>query len=152
MLTLGTISVVASILFAAVTSTPVPPPDLTGLAAIITAAIGVVGFFATIYRGKKNNARVSGIEDAADYVKGIDALTKRLREEMDDMRSEHKHERAQWIEEARTLHAQIDQMRRELNEQVVENYKLRAELATIREQMKNYLTETEYEEFIKKRI
>ena len=54
---------VAAVLAAASTA----PPDLTGIAAIVTAGIGVVGFLATLIRGKMNNQRVEEVEQAASW-------------------------------------------------------------------------------------
>lgn len=138
-----------SFLIFAVSNTPTPPPDLTGLAAIITAVIGVVGFFATIYRGRQNNKRVGEIEDAASYVKGFDSLTKRLREEMQDMREEHKQERAQWSNERGNLEEAISKIRVELNQQISENYKVRGELSELHGQIRGFLNTEDYNEFKK---
>lgn len=136
-------------MMAVVTQTPAAPPDLTGLAAIITAGIGVFAFLISIWRGRQNNQRVQEIEDAASYVKGFDSLTKRLKEEIDELRQEQNTERLQWTKEKLHFEDIVGQLRVELNQQIAANYTLRGELAELRGQIKGFLNAQEYEEFQK---
>ncbi len=132
-----------------VDQTPAAPPDLTGLAAIITAGIGVFAFLISVWRGRQNNQRVQEIEDAASYVKGFDSLTKRLKEEIHEMRQEQQLERSQWARERLQLEETLGQLRIELNQQIASNYTLRGELAELRGQIKGFLNAQQYEEFQK---
>lgn len=77
-----TISIVGGFILAVTGSSP---PDFQGLAALITAGVGVVAFLASLFRGKKSNKRFEEVEEAASYVKGFDALIKRLQEEIEDL-------------------------------------------------------------------
>lgn len=141
---------VAMLVFAAgQTVAPAAPLDLSGIAAMIMAGVGVVSFLISLYRGRKNNKKVGEIEDAADYVKQIDSLTKRLRDEVEEIRQEQHEERNKWIEERSLLQGQLEQLRKEHSDQVIENYKLKAELSKIKELLQKYLDPQEYEDFTK---
>lgn len=142
---------------AAATGTPPPGPDLTGYAAVGTFILGAIAFIASIVRGRKNNAKIGELEDAADYVKEINSQHESLRGEIAQIRKEHKDERSQWIEEKSVLQSQLTELRKELQEQVIDNYKLReenrklvGEIDRILKQLKQYVSTEEYEEFTKK--
>lgn len=133
----------------AASGTPSPPPDLTGLAAVITAAIGVFGFLATLWRGRENNKKVGEIEDAASYVKGFDSLTKRLREEIEEIHESNRSDKAQWEQERRGYQEALSKLQVELSEQRSANYQVRDELSTLRGQIRGFLSAEEYDEFTK---
>lgn len=125
------------------------PPDLTGIAAVITAGVGVTAFLATMFRGKKNNKRVEEVEQAASYVKGFDALIKRLQEEIEDLHGEISTERTKWATEKSELMDTIRKLRNELQESIAANATTRSELMELRGQIKGFLNAKEYEEFQK---
>src|SRR6476469_7716499 len=133
----------------AVTGTPAAPPDLTGIAALITAGIGIVGFLATIFRGRQNNKRVQEVEQAASYVKGFDSLIKRLEVEMKQLRKDHESERMKWITERESLERTINNLRTDLRTQTAKNYETRGLLQELRGQIKGFLNAQQYEEFQK---
>jgi uncharacterized protein HemX len=135
-------------------------PDLTGIAAIITATVGIVGFLATLLRGKKNNQRVEEVESAAHYIEGFDALIKRLQDEIQDLhgeidaneakwQGEKEQIRRQWTAEKEALLTTIRELRTDLQEQIAANNVLRSELIELRGQIKGFLTKTQYDEFAK---
>lgn len=123
------------------------PPDLTGIAAVITACIGVAGFLATLWRGKANNKRVEEVEQAASYVKGFDALIKRLQEEIEGQRAELTAERTKWQAERVELMNTISKLRNDLQESISHNTATKAELMELRGQIRGFLTQDQYEEF-----
>lgn len=125
------------------------PPDLTGIAAVITAGVGVTAFLATLFRGKKNNKRVEEVEQAASYVKGFDSLIKRLQEEIEDLHSEISTERNKWAIEKSELMNTIRTLRNELQESIAADTTTRSELMELRGQVKGFLNAKEYEEFQK---
>lgn len=125
------------------------PPDLQGLAALITAGVGVIAFLATIFRGKKNNARVEEVEEAASYVKGFDALIKRLQEEIEDLHGEIQTERGKWASEKAELMNIIQTLRTELQESMAANATTKSQLMELRGQIRGFLTNKQYEEFTK---
>lgn len=144
------------VLIAAATGTSSPPPDLTGIAAVITAGIGLIGFVATLWRGRKNNQRVSEIEDAASYVKGFDTLTKRLREEIDDLEEKmeklegsQNEERERWFQERNQMQETISNLGLELKEQVINTGTTQAQLSELRGQIRGFLNAKQYNEFQK---
>lgn len=125
------------------------PPDLTGLAAIITACVGVVGFLATLIRGRKNNQRVDEVEQAASYVEGFDALIKRLEAEIEELHVEQRGERKQYAEEKERLLEIIRGLRAELSESLASHAVTRGELAELQGQVKGFLDPQLYREFMK---
>lgn len=126
-----------------------PPPDLTGIAAIVTACIGIAGFLATLWRGKANNKRVEEVEQAASYVKGFDALIKRLQEEIETLHTEISTERTKWAQEKAELMETIRSLRNELEEKAAKNVLTQSELMELRGQVRGFLTTEQYEEFNK---
>lgn len=116
------------------------PPDLTGIAAIVTAAVGVIAFLGTLFRGYKNNQRVREVEQAASYVKGFDALIKRLQNEIEELSSDHEQDRKKWEAEREVLLRTISELRNE-------NYETRGQLAELRGQIKGFLSAQQWEEF-----
>jgi outer membrane murein-binding lipoprotein Lpp len=129
--------------------TQTAPPDLTGIAAIITAGIGVVAFLATFLRGRRNNQRVQEVEQAASYVKGFDALIKRLESEIKQLRNDHDSESRRWQTEKENLRRTIDRLRSELKSAIADNLETRGHLAELRGQIRGFLNEQQYEEFQK---
>lgn len=125
------------------------PPDLTGIAAIITAGVGIVGFLATLFRGKQNNKRVEEVEQAASYVKGFDALIQRLQGEVEGLHRDMEAERGKWESERDGLLMTIRTLRTELRESMAENATTKAELVELRGQIKGFLNAQQYEEFKK---
>lgn len=142
---IGTIASAIGALILAATGSP--PPDLAGVAAIITALIGVAGFFASLWRGKANNKRVEEVEQAASYVKGFDALIKRLQEEIASLKGEMTQERAKWAKEQEELMRTIAALRTELQDSISHNTASKAELMELRGQIRGFLTQQQYEEF-----
>ncbi|MGH2939568.1 MAG: hypothetical protein ACRDPE_15780 [Solirubrobacterales bacterium] len=132
-------------LIAAAASTP---PDLTGIAAIITACIGVVGFLATFARGRANNKRVEEVEHAASYVKGFDSLIDSLQAEIDAVRKDQKDERDQFGAEREAQLEVIRRLRGELSEAVATQAVTRGELAEVKGQIKGFLDPDQYEAFL----
>lgn len=145
-LTLLTIPIIGGLIFAV---TGGSPPDLNGIAAIITAGVGMIAFLATLFRGKANNKRVEEVEQAASYVKGFDALIKRLQEEIEDLNGEISIERTKWATEKSELMETIRTLRNELQESIAANATTRSELMELRGQIKGFLNTKEYEEFQK---
>lgn len=139
-------SFIGAVILAATGSTP---PDLTGIAAVVTAVIGVAGFLATLVRGRANNKRVEEVEQAASYVKGFDALIKRLQEEIEDLHTEISTERNKWAQEKAELMETIRSLRNELQERAAKSSLTQSELMELRGQIKGFLTAAEYEEFTK---
>lgn len=135
-----------AIIFAA---TGAAPPDLAGIAAIITACIGVVGFLATLFRGKANNKRVEEVEQAASYVSGFEGLIKRLQEEVEDLHKEMSTESDKWTKERIQLLETIRTIRNELQEQIMTNNVTKSELAVMLGQIRGFLSPAQYEEFRK---
>lgn len=125
------------------------PPDLAGIAALITAGVGVIGFLATLFRGKRNDKRVEQIEQAASYVQGFEGLVNRLQEEVDDLRHELNSERTKWREERQQLLNTIATLRTELQESAAQHAVTRGELAELRGQIRGFLSEADYERFTK---
>lgn len=140
------VSVVGGIIIAATGGTP---PDLTGIAAIITASVGVIAFLASLFRGKRNNKRVEEVEEAASYVKGFDSLIKRLQEEIEDLHSEIATERTQWAQEKSELMNTIRELRNELQQSMADKSTTKAQLMELRGQIRGFLSIKEYEEFTK---
>ena len=64
------------------------PPDLIGIAAIITAVVGALGFAGAYWKGWRNSQLIDEVEQSASYVKGFDALIKRLEQEIHQLREE----------------------------------------------------------------
>lgn len=124
-------------------------PDLTGIAAIATATIGIIGFLATLLRGKRNNTRVEEVEQAASYVQGFDALIKRLQAEIEVMHTEMDQRQRQWNSEKDGLLLTIRSLRSDLQEQIAGNTVLKSELVELRGQIKGFLSKQQYEEFTK---
>lgn len=137
-------SFIGAVILAATGSTP---PDLTGIAAIITACIGVAGFLATLWRGKANNKRVEEVEQAASYLKGFDALIKRLQEEIESLHSEIATERVKWTQEKTELMETIRTLRNELQAKAATHSLTQSELMELKGQIRGYLTPEQYEEF-----
>lgn len=133
----------------AAAATTAAPPDLAGVAALITAGVGIIGFIATLFRGKKNDKRVEEIERAASYVEGFDALIKRLQEEVRDLHEEMASEQTKWKAEREGLLVTIRTLRSELQEQIAGNAVLKSELVELRGQIKGFLSAQQYEEFTK---
>lgn len=125
------------------------PPDLIGIAAIITAAVGVVGFFATLYRGRANNKRVEEVEQAASYVKGFDALIARQQKEIETLQHEMTESRNIWAREKTELLTTVLDLREQLQKSIASNSVTRSELTELRGQIKGFLTSAQYEEFQK---
>ncbi|MBS1893656.1 MAG: hypothetical protein JST59_20340 [Actinobacteria bacterium] len=123
------------------------PPDLTGIAALITAGIGVVGFVATAFRGRSNNKRVEEVEQAAGYVKGFDALVRRLQEEVEESREEQKAARVQWAAEKLEHLETVRSLRAELRESLAEHSVTRGKLAQLQGQIRGFLTADQWAEF-----
>jgi len=140
-----TIPGVAAIIAAATNS----PPDLTGVAAIVTAGIGVVGFLATLIRGKKNNQRVEEVEQAASYVKGFESLINRLKSEMEEVKAEQVEERRKWTQEREELLETVRGLRTELREMMAEHAVTKGQLEMLRGQIRGFLSTKDYEEFQK---
>lgn len=145
MLTLLTIAVIAA---------SSAPPDLVGIAAIITAIVGVGGFVATLIRGSNNNKRVEEIEESASYVKGFEALVHRLQGEIDELRTEHREQTREWRKEREQLERTIQSLKAELREVTAEAALTTAqlkqaqlELTQLQEQIRSFLSPEEYEEF-----
>lgn len=136
--------VIGALVFAAAGGSP---PDLVGIASVITACVGVVAFLATLVRGRANNKRVEEVEQAASYVKGFDALIKRLQEEIETLHNEISVERKKWAEEKSELMATIRMLRNELQEEVVKKSITKSELMELRGQIRGFLTTEQYEEF-----
>lgn len=136
---------VAAVLAAASTA----PPDLTGIAAIVTAGIGVVGFLATLIRGKMNNQRVEEVEQAASYVKGFESLINRLKEEIEDVKEEQIEERHKWAQEREDMLETIRTLRSELRETMAEQAVTKGQLELLRGQIRGFLSTKDYEEFQK---
>lgn len=116
---------------------------------MITAGVGVIAFLASLFRGKKNNQRVEEVEEAASYVKGFDALIKRLQEEIEDLHSEISTERNKWAQEKAELLATIRALRNDLQESMANNTTTRSELMELKGQIRGFLTADQYEEFTK---
>lgn len=148
-----TISIVAiaivSFLVSAATGTP-PPPDFTGLAAMVTAGVGIVAFLISLWRGRENNKKIQGVEDTASYVKGFEALVNRLQTEVTTLSSELSGDRQQWAKEKQQLQEIIDRLRSDLTKQIASNMNLRSEIVDMREQIKAWLSAEEYDEFKKR--
>lgn len=125
------------------------PPDLTGIAAIITAGVGMIAFLASLFRGKKNNKRVEEVEEAASYVKGFDALIKRLQEEISDLHTDIASERTLWAQEKGELMDTIRVLRNELQTSMAENATTQSQLMELRGQIRGFLSAQQYEEFTK---
>jgi hypothetical protein len=126
-----------------------PSFDLTGVAALITAMVGVGAFVASFFRGRKNNARVEEVEEAASYVKGFDALIKRLQEEIETLHGEMTTERDKWSQEKYELLHTVRNLRTELQESVATNTTTKSQLMELKGQIRGFLTSQQYEEFTK---
>lgn len=140
-----TIPGVAAVIAAAANA----PPDLTGIAALITALIGVIGFLATLIRGKKNNQRVEEVEQAASYVKGFESLINRLKLEMEEVKKEQSEERSKWRKEREDMLDTIRVLRTELREMMAEQAVTKGQLELLRGQIRGFLSTKDYEEFQK---
>lgn len=122
-------------------------PDLAAISGIITAVVGLVGFIASVFRGRANNKRVEEVEQAASYLKGFEGLTKRLQEEIADLNQDIDKERSQWSKEKIELLETIRGLRNELQEHMLNNSVTKNELIELRGQIRGYLTHDQYEEF-----
>lgn len=140
------VSIVGGLVFAVAGSSP---PDLQGLAALITAGVGVIAFLASLFRGKRSSKRFEEVEEAASYVKGFDALIKRLQEEIEDLHSEIATERSKWAQEKAELLSIIRELRNDLQQSVVDKSTTKSQLMELRGQIRGFLTSDQYEEFTK---
>lgn len=106
------------------------PPDLTGIAAIITAAIGVFGFLYTVIRGR--SPKVTEVEQATSYVRLVD----RQDEEIETLRREK-----------RELQELVSTLRSEVREVRAEVSTTKGELSELKGQIRSYLSPEQYADF-----
>jgi hypothetical protein len=137
------IGVVLTIL-AAVTGSP---PDLTGIAALVTAAVGVIGFIVTLVRGRANNKRVEEVEQAASYVKGFEALVARLQDEINVLRDESSVLRQKQQANMAEFENAIGGLQITLRETEAALRSKEGELAQLRGEVRGFLSADEYESF-----
>jgi phage shock protein A len=121
--------------------------DLTGIAAILSAGIGCVGFVATMLRHKKTKATVAEAQQAASYVAGFNTLITRLQEEITELRQSHDEEHENWARERAQLQRTIEKLKTDLTQAIAEGAELRGQLAELRGQIKGFLNQQQYEEF-----
>ena len=124
-------------------------PDLTGIAAIITAAIGVAGFLATLWRGKANNKRVEEVESTTSYLAGFESLIKRLQEEVEELHGELSTTRSDWNREKQVLEDQIGELKAKITSGHLSETELRSELLVLKGSIRGFLSADQYAEFQK---
>lgn len=123
------------------------PPDLTGIAAIITACIGVVGFLATLFRGKNNNKRVEEVESAASYVKGFESLIDNLQSEIKDLRNDVRASQQSNEAAREEFEGKFRVLNDELTDALIAKRTMQAELLELRGQIRGYLNTEQWDEF-----
>ncbi|MBS1863038.1 MAG: hypothetical protein JSS68_15155 [Actinobacteria bacterium] len=108
-------------------------PELTAIAAVITAVAGFIGLIWTIFKGRN---RRDEVEQAGSYIRGVEGLIRRQEEEIGELRRERKE-----------LQDDVSNLRSEVREAKTEATSIRGELSELRGQIRNFLSPEQYEEF-----